>query len=142
MALTTPKIPAGYSTVTFNIPAITGGSAFASAVIQSIKLDGAPEFVTTTGNDGLVCAVQPLMLDNNGSGGTKHDADSLTIEVLPGALTAGWPAEGATVTLAGMASPFDRLNGKWMVTGITLGAAQKANGTMSFKLQRWANVAL
>ena len=142
MALTPPKLPTGYTTLTFSIPAITGGSAFASAVIQSISLDGAPEFITTTGNDGLVCGVQPLMANAVGAGGTKHDADSLSINVLPGNLTAGWPAEGSIVTIAGMPVPFDGLNTKWMVTGKTLGATQKANGTMTFKLQRWCNVAL
>lgn len=144
ITLATPKLPSSYATLVWSIPSFTEGTySLGSAVIESIALDGSPEFITILGNEGLVAAVQPLLAAAAGTGGTKRDDEELTVTCLAGTVTAkSWPTAGDTVTISGALAPWDRINSKWMCVSDPLSASRKAEGKITLKLKRWTNVAL
>lgn len=142
--LATPKIPASYATVVWSIPGFTEATTtLGAAVIDSISLDGSPEFIKIIGNEGLVAGVQPVIAFSAGVGGTKRDDEELSVTCLAGTVTAkSWPAPGDTVTISGTPAPWDRINSKWMCIADPLTGSNKQHGKITLKLARWSNVAL
>jgi hypothetical protein len=128
----------------WSIPSFTEGTtSMGAAVIDSISLDGEPEFIEVVGNQGLVVGLQPLLATSNGGGGTKRDDEMLTVTCKAGALTGkSWPAPNTVVTISGAPAPWDRINTNWLCMSDPLSATQKAHGTITLKFKRYCEITL
>jgi hypothetical protein len=145
MSTPTYKLPSGYASIKWGMPASLAESTtmIGAAIIKAFDYTNALDRTKIEGSNGFVAGWVDMIASTAGSGGTKFDTEKLTLSCLHGEhATKTWPVAGGVITISGCAGDDAKYNGDWSIVSENVRFARKSEADKGYDLERYADVDL